>query len=43
MSSPSIMSMGGNKHWLLVIEDSTNHALSYFLQENSELKDEDVK
>ena len=30
ISSSSTMSMGGKKHWLLVLEDSSIYALSYF-------------
>ena len=26
-----------NQHWLLVVEDSTDHVLSYFLKDKSEL------
>ena len=39
ISSPSTAIMGGNKHWLFVVEDSIYHAWCYFLKEKSELKD----
>ena len=38
MSSPSTATVGGKKHWLLVIEDSTDYVWNYFLKEKSELK-----
>ena len=36
ISSPSIVSMGAEKHSLFIVKDSTNFALSYFLNEKSE-------
>ena len=30
ISSPYTISMGSKKHWLQVLEDSTDHAWSYF-------------
>ena len=37
--SPSTTRMGSRKPWLLVVEDSTHYAWSYFLKEKLELKD----
>ena len=39
ISSPSTTSMGGKKHLLCMVEDSTDYALSYFSKEKSESKD----
>ena len=33
------VNMGGKEHWILVLDDNTNHAWSYFFKEKSELKD----
>ena len=38
-SSPSTVNMGSKKHWMLVLQDSTNHTWSYFLKQKSELVD----
>ena len=38
ISLPYTASLGGKKHWLLVIDDSTDHALSCFSKEKSELE-----
>ena len=38
-SSPFTADNDSKKHWLLVVEDSTNYAWSHFLKEKSELKD----
>ena len=38
ISSPFIPAFGGKKHWLLALEESANHAWSYFLKEKSKLK-----
>ena len=38
ISSPSTASMGGKKHWLLTVVDSTDDAWSLFLKEKSGLK-----
>ena len=38
ITSPSTSTFGGKKHWLLVIEDCTDYEWSYFLKENSKLK-----
>ena len=32
------MSLGGEQYWLLLIDDCTNHAWSYFSKEKFELK-----
>ncbi len=34
------MSIGGKKNWLLVLDDCTDLAWSYFLKNKSDLKDE---
>ena len=34
---PFTASLGGKKHWLLVIVDITDHALSYLFKKKSEL------
>ena len=39
INSPSTASLGGKKYWLLIVENNTDYALSYFLPEKSELKD----
>ena len=39
ISSPTAISLGSRKHWLLIVDDCTNYALSYFLKENSALPD----
>ena len=38
ISSLLTPSLGGKKHWLLVIEDSTDFSRIYFLKEKLELK-----
>ena len=40
ISSPQTTSIGGKKHWLLVLDDCTDLAWSYFLKNKSDLKDE---
>ena len=37
MSSPSTPIFGDKKHWLLVVEDITKYAWSFFLKEKSDL------
>ena len=39
ISSPSTASIVSKKHWLLVVEDSTDYSLSYFSQEKFKVKD----
>ena len=39
ISSPSTARMGGEKHWLLVLKDSTHHVWSCFLKGKSGIKD----
>ena len=39
ISSPSTKSIGGKCHWLLVVDDCTNYAWSFFLKQRSEIKD----
>ena len=39
VSSPSTPTFGGKKHWLLVMEESSNYAWSFFLKEKSNLED----
>ena len=39
ISLPLTAIMDGKKHWLLVVEDDTDYAWSYFLKKRSELKD----
>ena len=36
ISSPSTISLGNKKHWLLVLKDNTNYAWSHHLKEKSE-------
>ena len=38
ISLPSPPTFGSKKHWLLIMEDSIDFALTYFLKEKSELK-----
>jgi hypothetical protein len=33
------ISFGGEKFWLLVVDDKTSHSWSYFLKHKSETKD----
>ena len=40
ISLPSTASWCGNKHWLLITDDCTDHAWSYFSKGKSEWKDE---
>ena len=37
-NSPMTPTFGGEKHWLQVVESSNDFARSYFLKEQSELK-----
>lgn len=39
ISSPSTKSIGGKCHWLLVVDDCTDYAWSFFLKKKSETKD----
>ena len=39
ISSPSTKSIGGKQHWLLVVDDCTDYAWSFFLKQKSDLKD----
>jgi len=39
ISSPSTKSIGGKSHWLLVVDDCTDYAWSFFLKQKSETKD----
>jgi transposase InsO family protein len=39
ISSPSTKSIGGKRHWLLVVDDCTDYAWSFFLKQKSETKD----
>ena len=39
ISSPSTATMGGKKHWHLIVEDRTEYGFSGFLKEKSESKD----
>ena len=38
-SSPSTFTFDSEKHWLLVVDDSSNYAWSFFLKEKSDLVD----
>ncbi len=40
ISLPQTTSIGGMKHWLLVLDDCTDLAWSYFLKNKSDLKNE---
>ena len=40
ISLPKTTSIDGKKHWLLVLDDCTDLAWSYFLKNKSDLKDE---
>ena len=37
ISTPSTPSVGGKRHWLLVIDNSSDYIWSFFLKENSNL------
>ena len=39
ISSPSTVSLGSKKHWIFVVEDRNDYALSFFLKKKNELKD----
>ena len=38
ISSPLTKSIGGKSHWLLVVDDCTDYAWSFFLKQKSETK-----
>ena len=39
ISSPSTPTFGSKKHWLLVVDDSSDYIWSFFLKEKSDLAD----
>ena len=43
ISSPTRISLGSRKHWLLIVDDCVYYAWSYFLKEKSELPEKGNK